>query len=112
MELGRQPGPGSVGRESGDATSGGPIDPATGIREWYDPHPQGHEGEDGHTWAHILDRWQLIEADLHEVYGVDVESGVLRARSWRWLRVRLVGLLSCDSRLARSLGPSQSPPAR
>lgn len=48
----------------------------------------------------------MIEADLHDVYGVDVESGILRARSWRWLRTRIVGLLSCDSRLARALAPS------
>ncbi|WP_424183856.1 hypothetical protein ACOBQX_18015 [Actinokineospora sp. G85] len=49
----------------------------------------------------------MVEADLHQVYGVDVESGVLRARSWRWLRTRIVGLLSCESRLARSFAPSE-----
>ncbi|MCP3799740.1 hypothetical protein NLX83_10770 [Allokutzneria sp. A3M-2-11 16] len=54
----------------------------------------------------------MIEADLHSVYGVDVESGILRARSWRWLRVRVVGLLSCESRLARALSPAKSSPSR
>ncbi|MEV5537459.1 hypothetical protein AB0L13_11415 [Saccharopolyspora shandongensis] len=47
----------------------------------------------------------MIEADLHEVYGIDVEAGILRARSWRWLRTRIIGLLSCESRLARALAP-------
>jgi|SRR6266498_790167 len=97
--------PGSPGRESGDPPGGGPIDPATGIREWYDPHPQGSAEGDGHTWADIFEHWQLIEDDLQELYGIDVESGILRARSWRWLRVRIVGLLSCESRLARILTP-------
>ncbi|GAA2772766.1 hypothetical protein [Saccharopolyspora taberi] len=42
---------------------------------------------------------------MHEFYGIDVDSGVLRTRSWRWLRARIVGLLSCESRLARALTP-------
>jgi hypothetical protein len=58
------------------------------------------------TWVQILDEWPLVEADLHEVYGVDVGApGLLAARSWRWLRVRILGLLSADSRLARHLNP-------
>jgi len=58
------------------------------------------------TWAALLEQWLLIEADLHEVYGIDVGTpGLLRARSWRWLRVRILGLISTDSRLARHLMP-------
>ncbi|TMV00278.1 hypothetical protein FGK60_09750 [Streptomyces sp. DASNCL29] len=58
------------------------------------------------TWGLLLEQWPLIEADLHEVYGLDVEaSGILRARSWRWLRIRILGLLSADSRLARHFAP-------
>ncbi|MFD8611082.1 hypothetical protein [Streptomyces sp. NPDC059631] len=61
------------------------------------------------TWRQILDEWPLIEADLHDQYGIDVEApGLLQARSWRWLRVRILGLLSADSRLNRQLCP---PPA-
>jgi hypothetical protein len=104
LERSRRTGPGSAGRESGEPPRGGPIDPATGLREWYDPHPQGH-AEDGYTWAQILDHWHLIEADLHQLYGIDVESGILRARSWRWLRTRITGLLAADSRLAHALTP-------
>ncbi|WP_269137956.1 hypothetical protein [Streptomyces antimycoticus] len=31
--------------------------------------------------------------------------GFLRERSWRWLRIRILGLLSADSRLARHFAP-------
>ena len=38
--------------------------------------------------------WRLIEADLHDVYGIDVnDDDLLSRRSWRWLRVRIGGLL-------------------
>jgi hypothetical protein len=57
-----------------------------------------------------LSRWALIEADLHSEYGLDVEDPVLlRARSWRWLRTRILGLLAADTRIARALAPP--PPA-
>ncbi|MGW6518540.1 hypothetical protein [Streptomyces sp. NPDC054962] len=57
-------------------------------------------------WSRILDEWPLIEADLHEVYGVDVGApGLLETRSWRWLRVRILGLLSADSRINRHMFP-------
>jgi hypothetical protein len=54
----------------------------------------------------LLEQWLLIEADLHQVYGVDARSGVLRDRSWTWLRIRLLGLLSTDSRVMRHFTPS------
>lgn len=41
----------------------------------------------------IFDNWPLVEADLHQVYGIDLdEPGILRARTWRWLRIRILGL--------------------
>ncbi|MFD9789622.1 hypothetical protein ACFWXK_01600 [Streptomyces sp. NPDC059070] len=64
------------------------------------------------TWAQILDEWSLVEADLHEHYGIDLGApGLLRARSWRWLRVRILALLSVESRLARVLTPPPAAPA-
>lgn len=39
------------------------------------------------------------------MYGIDVGSGILRERSWRWLQARIIGLLSAESRLARYLEP-------
>ncbi|MFF4118960.1 hypothetical protein ACFY0P_36705 [Streptomyces sp. NPDC001714] len=63
------------------------------------------------TWAQLLDEWPLIEADLHEVYGLDVGApGLLDNRSWRWLRVRIFGLLSADSRINRLFNPPPAPP--
>lgn len=60
------------------------------------------------TWARLLTHWPLIEADLHERYQLDVgDRELLRSRSWRWLRVRILGLLSTDSRLARQLAPPE-----
>ena len=49
----------------------------------------------------------MIEADLHEVYGIDLDDrGLLRARTWRWLKARIVGLLDdTESRLFRALNP-------
>ncbi|MEV0444504.1 hypothetical protein AB0I84_29185 [Streptomyces spectabilis] len=47
---------------------------------------------------------------MHEVYGIDLgDPHLMRARSWRWLRVRVLGLLSADSRLARHLAPADEP---
>ena len=63
------------------------------------------------TWPQLLELWPLVEADLHQVYGLDVGApGLLRARSWRWLRVRVLGLLSApDSRLPRHFAPDPKP---
>ncbi|MGI5178675.1 hypothetical protein ACQEVZ_20295 [Dactylosporangium sp. CA-152071] len=53
----------------------------------------------------------IVEADLHEVYGVDVEDrALMRARSWRWLQVRIQGLLAADTRLQRALAPAPEVP--
>jgi len=49
----------------------------------------------------------LVEADLHEVFGVDVESGILRERTWRWFQRRIAGVLTCDSRIHRKLHPPE-----
>ena len=43
---------------------------------------------------------------MAEHYGIDLaEPGLLEARSLRWLRVRINGLLSVDSRLHAALFP-------
>jgi hypothetical protein len=45
------------------------------------------------------------------VYGIDVEDpAVMRGRSWRWLRTRILGLLSTDCRIARHFTPQQQIP--
>jgi hypothetical protein len=55
----------------------------------------------------LLTHWALIEADLHERYGVDVETDVLRERSSRWLVTRIAGLLTVESRLRTALYPPE-----
>jgi hypothetical protein len=64
-------------------------------------------------WLDLLTRWELVEADLHQVFGIDLDrSSALRGRSWRWLRARIGGLLVCDSRIARALDPGDDRPSR
>lgn len=59
------------------------------------------------TWADLLARWPLIECDLHDVYGIDLDDDrVMTGRTWRWLRTRIVGLLDRDSALLRDLTPA------
>ncbi|WP_091638497.1 hypothetical protein [Micromonospora pallida] len=61
----------------------------------------------------MLSRWALVEADLHDVYGVDVEDrALLRTRSWRWLDVRISGLLAADTRLHRAFAPVPETPGQ
>lgn len=89
----------------------GEKDPVTGLYEWYE-YPAGWDL--GLTWAKILTLWPLVEQDLHQVYGIDVEEpGLLRARSWRWLSTRILGLLTVESsRLRTVLIPRKEPPRR
>ena len=52
-------------------------------------------------WYHLLAYWKLIEADLHDVYGIDCgDSALMAARSWRWLRTRVDGLLTMPPTVA------------
>ncbi|MCB5167993.1 hypothetical protein LG634_24595 [Streptomyces bambusae] len=45
---------------------------------------------------------------MHETYGIDLDTpGLLRARSWRWLRLRILGLLSSETRLSRHFAPPE-----
>jgi hypothetical protein len=54
----------------------------------------------------IFDNWDLVEADLHSVYGVDLgDRSAPAGRTWRWLKLRIVGLVSVESRLATALSP-------
>lgn len=53
-------------------------------------------------WDDILAHWDLVLVDLHDVFGADWDDPRL-VRSWPWWRDRIIGLLSTDSRLARTL---------
>ncbi|WP_336881381.1 hypothetical protein [Rhodococcus globerulus] len=53
------------------------------------------------TWHDILSAWIAIELDLQD-QGIDVESGILRERSWRWLSTRIAGLIANKSSRLRA----------
>lgn len=53
-------------------------------------------------WSLILEHWGDIECDLHEKFNIDVESGILRQRTWRWLRMRITDLTTQPSRLKQA----------
>jgi hypothetical protein len=64
----------------------------------------------GPTWADLLERWALIECDLHERFGVDVgDAQLMASRPWPWLRTRITGLLMEDTRLTRAVAPMFQP---
>lgn len=61
----------------------------------------------------VFERWAMVEADLHSVYGVDLGDATLmaqRGRTWRWLKVRIAGLCSVECRLSDALRPADGTP--
>lgn len=105
----------------------GPWDPGGGewlphleIRAWFnDPAlapARRHERDQAAgrvpqiqaSWSQILGHWAAIELDLDD-RGHDVESGILDRRSWRWLSLRILGLISTPStRLYRCLTATET----
>lgn len=126
VAVGRSPGiAGPGGGEPGSAASRGTppgrilpdheygrgeYDPVTGLWEWYELPEERTQPRV--SWGDILSRWPLVEADLHEVYGIDAEDReLMRSRSWRWLETRIAGLLAADTRLSRALAPEPELPS-
>lgn len=55
------------------------------------------------TWPDILGEWASIELDFQD-WNIDLESGILCERSWRWMYSRLIGLIeNPESRLRKAL---------
>jgi hypothetical protein len=53
----------------------------------------------------------LIEADFHSEYHIDLsEPGLLKSRSWRWMKTRIAGLATAETRLQRKLAPPPETP--
>lgn len=53
---------------------------------------------------------RIIELDFQEVWGIDMrEPGFFTSRSFHWFRLRVIGLLSTESRLQRVLLPQKAP---
>ena len=117
LDLGRPPG--ITSPESAVAASQyvgfGEVDPETGLHEWYEPapgfkpKPSTTSGYPELTWTKILAQWVAIEADFQQFYGLDVgDNDLLGRRSWRWMKVRILGLLAVeDSRLQRIFAPPE-----
>ena len=71
------------------------------MRDWYHPAPPPATAQTKPiTWAEILERWLMVELDLHELYGIDVHSGILTQRPWHWLETRVIDLLGRGPRLS------------
>lgn len=106
-----QPGPAPSSAAGWDAYGRGHRDPITGLYEWYDV-PETERPPEGPqlTWHDLTryPRWLLVEADLQDC-GVDIDDrALMRSRTWRWLQVRIVGLLyKPETRIARMLAESQ-----
>ncbi|MBF6460152.1 hypothetical protein IU433_14015 [Nocardia puris] len=108
--------PAAPGHLGPDDPGGGPIDSATGMRWWYNPpemapRPPGSTDAPVMSWADVLACWPAIELDLHQHFGVDVDSGVLDERPWRWLEQRIRALASTPgTRLHRAVFPRPKTP--
>lgn len=113
LDIGWPPGStppgGKPGAAQGIQSYGrGRYDEQSGLYEWYETpeHVRRQEAGTAVTWEQILTRWDLVEADLHETYGIDLDQPRLLPRhTWRWLQSRIIGLLSADTRLSRALAP-------
>ena len=76
------------------------------MRDWYDPPATPAESEQPDIevkWGDIISNWLAVALDLHERFGIDVDSGVLHQRNWFWLHDRILDLLDSPSRLRRAL---------
>lgn len=74
------------------------------MRDWYNDEPKRPKpGQVERTLADCLHRWSAIELDFDDKH-IDLESGVLHTRSWRWLRLRITDLAADPhSRLHKAL---------
>jgi hypothetical protein len=92
----------------------GDYDSQTGLFEGYDLPPEVarrvYSTPDEHpvTWARIAQAWALVEFAFHAHLGVDLDA-MRGARSWRWFVVRVRGLLTSDTALARHFAPEPDP---
>lgn len=71
-------------------------------REWFVPVEDKGETI---SFIEVLGEWDVLEADMHHYFGVDLDSDVVRKRDWRWFAVRVYWLLGNDTLLRRVLRP-------
>lgn len=106
MGVGGKSGGGDLGAADDDLDQYGRGEyfPETDSWEWYEVPEERDPTRPRLTWADLLAQWPLIESDLLDRQ-IDVESGVLDARSARWIRAAISGLLLTESRLQRHFAP-------
>lgn len=55
------------------------------------------------TWRQLDHHWALIEADLHERFGIDLWAPGVLDRPWPWLRSRIGALLATPPNLVPAI---------
>ena len=86
----------------------GDPDPETGYYAVYDLPEAVTPGQgEGFTVLALLEHWELIELDFSTVWGIRLATDPI---TWREFKLRLAGLLSGESRLARHLAPNPELP--
>lgn len=75
-------------------------------REWFAP-VEDTTDTTTITWLEVLSHWDVLEADLHHFFGIDLGSDIVRQRDWRWFTVRVGWLFGVDSGLNRALRPPE-----
>lgn len=56
----------------------------------------------------LFEQWPLLEFSFHAHLGVDL-ADVWQVKSWRWFAVRVQGLMSSDTPIARFFAPDGAP---
>jgi hypothetical protein len=101
-DVGKSPSPGDDFTDDDwlDRYGGGEYDPDTGLYEWYSipesvqaAERQAAGVDPSLRWGDILTHWSAIENDLQD-RRIDLDDPAIRARTGRWLRTRIVGLLT------------------
>jgi hypothetical protein len=101
LEGGRGPkitaGSGAAGSQSagqeGSGQEGGELARFLDPAEFRQPGQEGSAG--GHSWRELLDYWALVEADLHQFYGLNLwHPDSYRAIAWHYLKSRVEQLLA------------------
>lgn len=86
------------------------------MRDWYNTRALQDDEPAGptFTWAALLENFASIESDFDDL-GYDLESGILRDRTWRWFAARVSRFTQDPSsytfRSAATFPPPPSPPA-
>lgn len=96
-----------------DDPGGGPYNPHTGYRQWYnDPATTAEKPAMALTWPELLDAWNHVVCDFQQHYNLDLDA-LVDTRSIAWLETRLAGLQEIsDSRIRILTNAKEAPRAQ